>query len=60
MVKLHPSKSSLYYGLVQELIEYLIWRASLSVFQSPQITGIKLQEKGTRKTFYSIWFSKYF
>ena len=35
MVKLHPSKSSLYYGLVQELIEYLIWRASLSVFQSP-------------------------
>ena len=35
MVKLHPSKSSYYYGLVQEFIKYLIWKASLRVFHSP-------------------------
>ena len=51
MVKLHPSKSSYYYGLVQEFIKYLIWKVSLRVFQGPQIIGINLQEKDTRKTF---------
>ena len=45
MVKLHPSKSSYCYGLVQELIEYLIWRASLSVFYSPS----DYRNQGARK-----------
>ena len=45
MEKLHPSESSYCYGLVQEIIEYLIWRASLSVFHSPS----DYRNQGARK-----------